>query len=878
MQPPKRALNFLRWFCREAYLDEIEGDLIELFEKNQTNSSKKAKLTFWWQVILHFRPAYIKSINLAHLLIFPDMLQINFKIAWRQIIKNKLNAIINIVGLSVGLACCIVILLYVNFESSFDQFHAEHEKVYRIASATQEEGIALNSAMNHSPMADVLTSFLPEADQVVRMFPYPIYARTGDLDKSKEDKFCFAEEGFFNTFSFPSLEQPIKDALKAPFSVVLTEEKALKYFNSTDVLGKTIKIENDRKEFDFTVTGVLANLPENTHFDFEMLGSFSTLDEIMPSYNNWHYPPMYIYMKTKTGINEQLLEDKIAKIASEHQPDYVLEENREYDAQALTAIHLHSRKQGEWKPTMSYQYIKLFILIAFFILTIACLNYINLATTQSFKRAKEVGIRKTMGSKYNQLVWQFLAEAFLISLIAGGASLLIAHLSITNFVNDLTDRNLSLSTLLEANNWMFFIGAILIVSIVSGLYPAFRLSSLKPAITVKGTTDQNPRKIFSLRRGLVAFQFIISAFLIISTLLVYKQFQFIQTSNLGFNKEAIITLNMVDKYSSTNYQVLKEQLEKHPQIASTTISSSVPGKSNFYGFEVFPKEGIQTEKGISINSLGMDEDFIDTYGIKIVEGRGFSADITTDENEAFLVNREAVEAFGWEGSPLGQELTFQYYTRGAVQKKGQVIGVVDFHFQSLHQSKEPIILYINKHPFYTDYLSVKANTKDLKEVMDILNTTWKAFHPDKPMDYFFLDDEISAMYKAEMMFTRIFIIFAVLSIFIACLGIFGLSAYSVLQRSKEISIRKVFGASNLQVFQILSKEYFFIILLANLLVIPMIIFFGNKWLENFAYHTNISSDIFIVSCILCLLVGFITISYQTMKAILLNPSKKLRSE
>ena len=877
-QPPKHALQFLHWFCREDYLDEIEGDLMEIFEMQFQENPKKAVRDFWWQVLLHFRPDYIKSINITHLLINPDMLRINFKIAWRQIVKNKLNAFINIAGLSVGLACCTVILLYVNFESSFDRFHHEHEKIYRIASASQEEGVVINSAQNNAPIADILSSFLPETEHVIRMFPYPIYARTGDLDKSKEEKFCFTDESFFNTFSFPILSKPINDALKVPFSVVLTEEKALKYFNDTDVVGRTIKIENDRKEFDFTVTGVITNLPENTHFDFEMLGSFSTLDEIMPSYNNWHYPPMYIYMKTKTNINEQLLEEKIAKVAREHQPDYVLAENRTYDAQALTSIHLHSQKQNEWKPTMSYQYIKLFILLAFFILSIACFNYINLATTQSFKRAKEVGVRKTMGSKNGQLVWQFLAEVLLITLIAGGISLIIAELSIIHFVNDLTERNLSLTTLLEEHNWVFFFVAILLVSLVSGLYPAFRLSSLRPAITVKGKTDQNPRKIFSLRRGLVTFQFIISAFLIVSTLLVFKQFQFIQKSNLGFDKEAIITLRMVDKYSSRNYKVLKEKLEKYPQIESAAISASVPSKSEFYSFEVFPKEGVQKGKGISMKSLGMDEDFIKTFDLRVVEGRGFSANIPSDQNEAFLVNKEAVEALGWGDNTIGQELTFKFYTRGEVEQKGQVIGVVDFHFQSLHQSKEPIILYINKHPFYTDYLSVKVNTKNLKEVMDILSSTWKEFHPDKPMDYFFLDDEINAMYKSEIMITKIFVIFAALSVFIACLGIFGLSAYSVLQRSKEISIRKVFGANDLQIFKILSKEYFFIILLANLIVIPIVFVFGNKWLENFAYHTIISSDIFIISCVLCLLVGFFTVSYQTIKAILLNPSKKLKAD
>jgi len=877
MQPPKRALNFLRWFCREEYLDEIEGDLIELFEKNQTESLNKAKLTFWWQVLLHFRPAYIKSINIAHLLISPDMLQINFKIAWRHLQKKKLYAFINIFGLGIGMACCIVILLYVKFELSHDKFHKNHHKTYRITTTIQEAGSLVKTALNYAPMADILNSFLPETESVIRIFPYPVYVSTEGEEKIKEEKFYFADSSFFQTFNFPSVNLSVQKALEAPYSIVLTEEKALKYFGKTDIIGQSIKIENDRKSFDFTVTGVIQDLPENTHFDFEILGSFATLEDMMPWYKNWHHPPMYIYMETKTPIDEKVLEEKIAKVASLHQPDYVKEENRAYQAQALTSIHLHSNLQDEWKPTLSYQYIQLFVLVAFFILLIACLNYINLATTQTFNRAKEVGVRKVMGSKFNQLVKQFLIESFLIVFFASIISLLLTYFSLEYFVNRFIERSLTLEVLLEDYNWLIFLSAILVVSLVSGLYPAFRLSHLQPALTVKGKSNHNPNSFFSLRRGLVSFQFIISAFLIAATLLIYNQFQFIQNSNLGFNKEAVISLRMVDKFASRNYMALKEALESYPQIESVAISASVPGKSEFHAFEVFPKEGTWKEKGISMKSLGVDEDFVETFDIKVLEGRDFSKEISTDEQSAFLLNSKAVQVLGWENA-IGQEIIFTYYANGEVKKKGQVIGVIDFHYQSLHQEIEPLVLYVNKHPHYVDYLSVKINAQNIAESVDILEKTWSTFHPDKPMDYFFLDDEINAMYKSEMMITKIFIIFATLSIFIACLGIFGLSAYSVLQRSKEISIRKVFGASNLQVFQILSKEYFIIILLANLLVIPIIIIFGNKWLENFAYHTNISTDIFIVSCMLSLLVGFVTISYQTIKAVLLNPSKKLRSE
>ncbi len=803
------------------------------------------------------------------------MLNNYLKTALRYLLKNKVFSLVNVVGMATGLSCVLIILSYVDLELSYDDFHTQRETIFRVAVNWEDDGQRVNSAKNHAPLAPILEG-LSGIVNTVRMYPYPVVMSADRQNKIKEAGFCFADSTFFRVFTFRSVHGDLATALDAPFSVVLTESAAIRHFGSVDVVGREFHYEDERRGQRFTIMGVMEDLPQNTHFNFDMLASFSSMETLMPRYNNWHYPPMYIYARASSDALAGELDEQMNTLIFPHLPDYVQAEKRDFFLQPVTSIHLYSDLENEWKSNSNDVYTRLFIIIAIFILLVACVNFVNMATARSIQRAKEVGMRKALGAQRKQLIFQFLGESVLTTALAFVLAFVMAELVMRYFFQGIIAQEISLAFIFSWSGVVYTVLAFLTVSILSGLYPAFYLSSHKPLSTMKSGLEKGNRG-FGVRRMMVIFQFFISSVLIAGTIVVLEQTNYLKNKDLGFDKENIIAIKMVDRMAQDNYQVLKDEIVQESSVVSVALSSTMMGTSNFYGFQTRP-EGIEGTNDYTLKTLGVDEDFLSTYNLRLLAGRDFSKDILTDQKEAVILNEAAAKKLNWE-NPVNKEFGLTIYTGKEENRSGKVIGVVeDFHFASLYNRVEPLVIYINKHPYYSDFLSVKLTPGNLGEHVDMLRAKWKAFNPEKPFEYYFVDEELDKFYKGEVQKTKIFSAFAALSIFISCLGLFGISAYMIQQRTKEVGIRKVLGAGIPNILWLLSAEYVRMILIANLLALPLAWYLGQNWLTGFEYRTELSIMIFVFTLAVALLLAVSTVSIQALKAASMNPVNTLRDE
>ena len=639
-------------------------------------------------------------------------------------------------------------------------------------------------------MGDLIKSHVPSVEKVVRMYPVPLLVSADKETKTKEPKFTFVDSLFFEVFSFQVMHGNLAKSLDEPFSAILTEKQAINYFGKSNVVGFDLFVEDEVKEYTFVITAVIKELPQNTHFNPGIIGSLNGMKSIQPWYNNWHYPPLYTYVQLKDGSTKSDLESQIQKMGEIHFPDYIKKEKRSYEAQRIADIHLKSDLEFEWQSNSNETYVSLFFLIAIFILLIACINFMNLATAQSTNRAMEVGIRKVMGAGKKQLVSQFLGESALTTFFSFLIALGLAELVLIYFFNDLIGKEISLGYLFTGANLLHVLIIITVISFMAGAYPSFYLSAFKPIVTLRSKVLKI-RGLGNLRKVMVTMQFFISCLLIIGTLLVLRQVNYLRYKNLGFDKEQIIALKLVARKDQQNYNVLKESLMKESKVINVALSATIPGTNDFYGWNVIP-EGYPSDTEYTMRSLGVDEDYLSTYNIELIDGRDFSKDIHTDGKQAFIINQAAVDNFGWT-NPVGKDFTLSIYTGKHELRKGKIIGVVkNFHFQSLYNRIEPLLIYINKHPYYSDYLNVKLAPGNIEESLNLLEAKWNNFNPDKPFEYYFVDQELEKFYDKEVRISRLFSSFAVISIIISCLGLFGLSAFTASQRTKEIGVRKVF--------------------------------------------------------------------------------------
>jgi putative ABC transport system permease protein len=785
------------------------------------------------------------------------------KLALRIIRRQKAYSFINILGLSVGIACCLIILLFVRDELSFEKFHTNANRIYRTIIDEFVDGKWEHNVGSPDLLGPALIEEYPEITSCVRLFNPNWIEKWAVSVENKyfyEDNLFFADPTIFEVFTFPLLKGNPETALREPNSMVISETMARKYFGDEDPMGKTLTIQD---VVEVKVTGIAKDVPQNTHFCFDFLVSF----ESMPfkwALNTLRTQQFYTYVLLDKEYSQDRLDERLSTYLKKH---FGKQTNMALRLQPIRDIHLFSRNYNYDLATNNSDitYVYIFSTIALFILAIACINFMNLSTARSAKRAKEVGVRKVMGAHRSQLIKQFLGETFLFCLLSAVLSVVLVLLFLSQF-NSLAAKNITLN--LEN---LLFIGAalaiiILVVGFISGSYPALFLSGFRPIKILKGSFSAGNKGVL-FRRVLVFLQFTVSIGLIVGTFIVHGQIRYCLKRNLGFEKEQVVVLPLRSGSVMARYGSFRNELLQYPSVLNVAGSSEVPGRS-IGSRGMFP-EGNQWYPR---NSMFVDYDFIPTLGIEIVEGRNFSRDYATDLDDAYIVNEAAVKNFGWD-NPIGKKIIWA----GDQNKKGYVIGVVkDFHYASFREEIAPVVLHMSAGA--PSYLSVRLQGNDIFRTMSFLKDKWQEFYPGHPFDYFFLDDSFNSLYRSEEKMGSIFQIFTVLGLFISCLGLYGLSSYLLEQRTKEIGIRKVLGASLSRILLMVSKEFVKWVVLANIAAWPIIYFVMKKWLENFAYRISIPLWAFLISGAIVLATTLLTISYQSVKAAMTNPADSLRYE
>ncbi|HVT86285.1 MAG TPA: ABC transporter permease [Chitinophagaceae bacterium] len=803
-----------------------------------------------------------------------------FKIAFRNLAKYKFISFINLFGLTVGLTCCLLITTYILNELSYDRYNKNADNIYRITRTFySNDGVqSLQLSTIAPPFGYYLPGDFPDIKKMTRLLPNGITTFRYNENIFNEKNSYFADENLFDVFTVQVVQGDAKTALKEPFSVMLTEEIAKKYFGDQNPINKVLRANN---QFDAKVTGVYKAFPSNAHLHPDILISFNTLKDsaVYGEENlrtNWGNNSFltYILLPDKYPVKSLLAQFPAfldRRMTGEYSGKMPSEMTR-LGLQKLTDIHLHSHTDFEAEPNGDITRVYIFAAIAFFILLIACINYMNLSTARSTLRAKEIGIRKVIGARRKELVFQFLGESVLLcwsALILAG---LFTYLALP-WLNKISGQELSIHILLQ---WKIIIPLLLtpfIVGIISGIYPALFMSSFQPVKTLKGLFRIGGRNI-SFRKVLVVTQFSISIILIIATAIVFQQLHYVQTKSLGFDKEKILTLAYTNEVSK-KYDAFRTDLLQNAAFKNITRSSRIPTGRLLDDMNAYTINGDSLQQvSTDIKYVTVDPDFTSTFNIPMKAGRFYSRNYGTDTS-GFVINESAAGILGWKNpsDAIGKALKYG-------DTKGNIIGVLkDFHFESMHQSILPMIfLLLPPSQNYFNNVSVKIAGNDIPAALSYMETTWKRFFPGTPFDYTFLDQNFDKLYASEQRQGTLFTIFACIAIFIACLGLFGLSAFSISQRIKEIGVRKVLGANVSGIVTLLSKDFLKLVIIATIMAFPVAYYAMNNWLKDFAYRIHIQWWVFIIAGILAALIAFITVSFQAIKAAVANPVKSLRTE
>jgi putative ABC transport system permease protein len=795
------------------------------------------------------------------------------KIAFRNIIKHKGFSFINIVGLAIGIACSILILLFVTYELSYDKFYEKADRIYRVAVRASIGDTKINQTYSSAITFLKLLEEFPEIETGVKFSNNRGTPVLVDKKTFYESRFFSVDSTFFDVFTIPLIHGDPKTVLNQPNTMVISKNTAIKYFDNTNVIGKVLRVGWGIGSLDFEITGVSENVPDNSHFHYDLLISLVTFPDFI---NNpgWTANNFISYLVLKEGTSKEGLEEKLKeftrKYMGEEQFDEWVSKGNfwEYYLQPVTEIHLNSDLNGEFEANGNKTYVYIFSVISVIILLIACINFMNLSTAKSSLRAREVGIRKVVGSGRNKLVRQFLGESVILSFISLTIGIVIVE-SLMPAYRNLIGKPLEI---FYFDNFVVIPSLLvlgLIVGIISGSYPAFFLSSFKPVTVLKGDSGDSKSGSW-LRNILVIFQFAISIFLIIGTLTVYKQLKYFQDKKLGFDKEQVLVISNPGVLGN-NIFPLKETLSKYHSILNVSGSNTLPGRS--FSNIGFGAEGI--EEGFTLNLCICDYDFLNTLKLELSQGRFFSRDFPSDSCAAIL-NEKAVELLAWE-NPIGKKINNWSRNRGDFT----VVGVIkDYHYESLHQEIRPQALFLSG-GYYTNTescISVRLNTENISETVKYIKSTWNNFALKKPFEYSFLDEDYDNLYINEKQTRKLFTIFSFLAIFIACLGLFGLASFIADRKTKEIGIRKVFSASVTGIVFNLNKSFAKWVLLANLIAWPAAWFVMNRWLQNFAYRIELSWWMFVLAAVLALLISLIIVSLQTVKAAFKNPADSLRYE
>lgn len=802
------------------------------------------------------------------------MIKNYFKIAIRNIIKHKSFSFINIIGLAIGIACSILILLFVTNELSYDKFHEKADRIYRIAVRASIGDTKINQTYSSSITFQKLLEDFPEIENGIKFLKLGRVPVILDKKTFYESRFYAVDSTFYDVFTIPLIQGNPKTALSNPNTMVVSKNTAIKYFGNTDAVGKVLIADfGPEGSIDFKITGVSENVPDNSHFHYDLLVSSASF----PTYINdpgWSSNNFISYVVLKKGTSKEGVEEKLKEftrkyMGGERFDKWVAQGNFwEYYLQPVTKIHLNSDLNGEFEANGNETYVYIFSVISIIILLIACINFMNLSIAKSSLRAKEVGLRKVVGSSRNKLMRQFLSESVLLSYISLALGIVIVEILLPLYRN-LIGRQLEIHYF---DNFVIIPSLLafgLIVGIISGSYPAFFLSSFKPITVFKGNLGSSKGSSW-LKNVLVVFQFTISIFLIIGTLVVYQQLKFFQNQKLGFEKDQVLVVSNPGSLGN-NIIPFKEALRKFSSVMDVSGSNTLPGK----GFSNIGFGAEAVDQSFTLNLCVCDYDFLKTLKLKLAQGRFFSRDFVSDSNAAVL-NEKAVELLGWD-NPIGKRINNWAQNRGNFV----VIGVIkDYHYESLHHKIRPMALFLSG-GYYTNVercISVRLNSENISGTIKYIENTWNNFAQNMPFEYSFLDEDFDNLYINEKQTRKLFTIFSCLAIFIACLGLFGLVSFIADRKTKEIGIRKVLGASVSGIVTILNKSFIKLVLIANFIAWPAAWYAMNRWLQNFAYRIKLSWWMFVFAALISLMIALITVSSQTVKAALKNPVNSLRYE
>ncbi|MCE7991828.1 MAG: FtsX-like permease family protein [Roseivirga sp.] len=871
-QPPKWATRFLRIYCRDEFREEIEGDAFELFEvRLATLGAVKARWLFIWDVIRFFRWSNIKKLNKVQLNSI-DMYKNYIKIAWRGLVRSKLYSTINIAGMAVAMAVFMLIFLYVTKEISYDKYHVKADRIQRVVSNLTVPGSYFEFALTPPNLGKNFVKDFPEVLDQVRLMDSGGTLNYGDNTFS-ENSIMYTDPTFFEFFDIPLLQGNKETVLSTPYSLVLTESTATKYFDNENPIGKIITM--DGVDEPFSVTGVMADVPDNTHFEFGMLASMATrkAQGDLKDNGQWFYVSYYTYLLFPEGYDVQQLESKLPDFIERNIGDAQRSVNQsyEFEFQKLPDIHLYSHRDAEAATNGDIQYVYIFSIIALFIVLIACVNFMNLSTSRASQRAKEIGVRKVVGALRRQLIAQFLTESIVLSLFSFVLAFLLVLWTLPSF-NNLVEQSFLFVDLFEGGFVYIWPALMLVIGLLAGFYPALVLSGFSPISVLKSSKAQGQSNVL-LRKSLVVFQLVISTVLIIGTLVINAQLKNMQNQNLGFNQDQLVLMNYAGSEDVIkNMESIRTEFKRTPGVSNVSFSSSGPAMGFGNWYTEYETVGGETQNASMYGYL-VDHDFIETYGLELITGRGFDRAFETDMDEAFVINEQVLKEMGLTKA---EDAIGKWFSQFG--KKGKVVGVVkDFNFRPLYSAIEPLVIHLTNPQFFS-FISVRLDAGSDVTVLAHLEKVWDGIVEAVPFEVTFMDEALNEEYFAEIRTRKILSSFSSLAIFIAALGLFALSTLSADQQRKNISIRKVLGAKETDIAYRFSSGFFKLAMISLLISVPIAYFASESWLANFTYRIGFDPVIFILGGAITTVITLLTVSFQSFRITRLNPAQNLRSE
>ncbi len=869
---PKRFQQFFHWFCKKELIDELDGDLAEIFHQiREEEGIRAANMFYRLEVLKMIRPSVVKKLSFHFLNTHPIMLKNYIKIALRNIHKQMGYSLLKIMGLTLGLATVFLIFLYLQTERSFDRFHDKGENIYRVINDLQTPDKIFNFAVTPPVLAANLKNDFPEVKETTRIFQMNRIFENGNI-KYEETELLAVDSTFSDIFSFAVLDGNLKEALSLPFSMAITQEAARKYFGDQNPIGQYLTTDGIGQPFE--IKAILDEVPFNSHIQFDLLISFSTLDEINPPQGHrWFFLSYYTYILLDKNADPNVLESKFPDFIERNLGDIQRNAQQSYTfyLQALQDIHLSPQLDVDFGASGNRPFLRIFSIIAIFILLLACVNYINLSTARSSRRAGEIGIRKVVGARTRQVATQFLVESIIITFIAFVLALALSYFLLP-FFNSISGMQHNFGWFFQFPNLIYLSLAVLVVGILAGAYPALIISKFRPITTLKGNF-QFSKQGNILRNSLTVFQLLCSIILIGSTIVIFQQFKHLKNQDLGYNKEAMVVMDFrFDRIVQRKHQAIKDKFSQNPAVKSVSVGLTPPNINPPNWYAMYENNTGEMQNS-SMYGYIVDYDFFDTYEIEFLAGRKFDQNFLTDSSEAYIVNEAAVKFCGW-GNPedaLGKQFN-------QIGKSGKIIGVIrDFNFESLHSEIEPLAIQLYS-PRNLSSFSLRIQNDNIQETIANLEKDWNELIPHRPFEFVFLDESLNAKYQSESRMSQLFSYFTILAVLISCLGLLGLTSFMMERHRKSISIRKVFGASPQQIVIYFSSYFSKLVVIAFLIGIPIGYFAMNSWLVQFPYRIDLSVWVFTMSGGIALIFTLLATLSHTIKAAHTNPIKNLRSE